>query len=398
MLKIRIVLGSSYNGVINGWVYRYINIIKGLSTFSDCTVYIPGSGDKLQKDLPGVTVKAFKKAKRINAPYSHVKFIKSFIKPDKTQIFLPLFKYYPGYQDFINDPQNAPDITIYFGHDSLIHYGQNDSSPLVFCDFCDSMIRGLRNQIKQKKRNELLGAAELLYIKRIKKAFVPKKVKILAITDEDGASIKSALPDNTIITIPNGINEPESKAEIDSKYDSKNIIFVGSLNYMPNINSINYIIENIWPSVSAKYDKVKLLLVGRDPVPEIENMKKKDNRIEVIANVESVFPYLQSSKVTLCPMFLGGGLKNKILESLASGTPVVTNKEGATGIPMVHKEHGWIVESKEDMIGAIEEVFNLDLHNYKKMCLKCTQLAASFTWNSVTEKLKTQIHSQLTTT
>ncbi len=387
-MKMKVIINSPFEEINNGWAYRYVNLTKGLMKYFSIFIFIPGSIEKLKQQLPDATIYGFKGTLLKKRKFNKLNLINSYINPRKEQIYLPGFKFYPGFGAFISQNEVAADVTIYFGLDSMIFYGQNDKTSLIFCDFCDSIARNLDNQIKAKKRNPLLGFVDLTYLKRIKRRFVSPHIKVIGITDTDCAFIKRILPHNTVVTVSNGIKNSSANTDLKSKYESDYLIFVGSLNYIPNIDSIQYIVEEIWPEVSARFRNLRLMIVGRNPGPVVSGLCAHDPRILLHANVESVYSFLEKSKLFLCPMFLGGGLKNKMLEALNSSTPVITNREGAVGIPIVNGVHGWVAESKEGFLEGITEMLSVDCDMYKQIAQNCYELASKYSWSQVSAKFK----------
>ncbi len=399
MLKIKVVLSSPFQEINNGWAYRYINLLKGLMRFFQLSIFIPGSPLKIKEQLPDATVFGFDSSMPVKLKFNKINLIGSFFSPKKEMIFLPGFRYYPGYQSFIAQNDIGADLALYFGLDSLIYYGQSDRTPLIFCDFCDSIARNLHNQIARKKRNPALGSVDLIYLKRIKRRFVSRRIKIIGITDSDCAYIKRSLPHNTVITVSNGIQILSRNIDLKTKFESDYLIFTGSLNYAPNVDAVNFIVKEIWPEISERFAKLKLLIVGRNPDPQLVELCNTNPRIFIHANVADVFSFIEKSKLVICPMFLGGGLKNKVLEALICYTPVVTNKEGATGIPMTTGEHGWVGDSKQEMLQGIKELLSIDYQSYKLIAQNCYKLASRYSWDSVTSGFKDTInkyHLQLT--
>ncbi len=75
--------------------------------------------------------------------------------------------------------------------------------------------------------------------------------------------------------------------------------------------------------------------MGVDPPAEIRRLVR-DNGVEVTGFVDDVAPYVREAAVSVAPMRVGAGVQNKILESLALGTPVVTTRIGAEGLDAAH--------------------------------------------------------------
>jgi glycosyltransferase involved in cell wall biosynthesis len=100
------------------------------------------------------------------------------------------------------------------------------------------------------------------------------------------------------------------------------VVFVGSL-YEPNILGLRWFLHRVWPRVVAQVPQSRFLIVGRG----IESglFRRLPRGVRVVGSVPDVRPYLQEARVVVCPVFFGGGIPNKVLESAAGGRPTVVS-------------------------------------------------------------------------
>ena len=101
-MKIKIIINSPFVEVNNGWAYRYVNLLKGLMQYFSLIIFIPGSIEKLKQQLTEATIYGFENSLPQKPVFNKIKLISSFIHPQKEKIYLPGYKYYPGYEDFIS--------------------------------------------------------------------------------------------------------------------------------------------------------------------------------------------------------------------------------------------------------------------------------------------------------
>jgi glycosyltransferase involved in cell wall biosynthesis len=87
------------------------------------------------------------------------------------------------------------------------------------------------------------------------------------------------------------------------------------------------------PLIRAKIPDFKLILLGKDPSPDI--LALQSDAVQVMGLVDDTRPYLQSSAVFVCPLRSGSGTRFKLLEALACGCPVVSTTIGAEGLGAV---------------------------------------------------------------
>lgn len=118
----------------------------------------------------------------------------------------------------------------------------------------------------------------------------------------------------------------------DYKISNMNIIFIGNMRTNANQDMIFNFVRNIFPLVIKKVPGAKLLIVGAQPPKSVKNLEKKIKDVYVVGKVRSINDFYEKADVSICPMRVGAGIQNKILESMAHGVPVVTNRLGAENI------------------------------------------------------------------
>lgn len=154
--------------------------------------------------------------------------------------------------------------------------------------------------------------------------------KIITITENDAREIKLRISnaDKVFIVPPRLSNKkrPSSKKINDRKV---NLIYLGNFNYFPNIVSLNKIFKEIVPILNKmKIDyHFKIIGTGAD---KIKN-GFKNNRCEIIGYTQDLAEYWEWAHISLLPIYYGGGLKVKILDSLKNRVPVITTNSGLNG-------------------------------------------------------------------
>src|SRR5207248_3385662 len=72
--------------------------------------------------------------------------------------------------------------------------------------------------------------------------------------------------------------------------------------------------------------------------------------VDVLENVPAIEPHFRDLDVMLYAPTVGSGMKVKVLEAIAFGVPVVTNAEGAEGLPVVDGVHAGVAEDDEGLV------------------------------------------------
>jgi len=86
---------------------------------------------------------------------------------------------------------------------------------------------------------------------------------------------------------------------------------------------VKYLVAEIMPRVWKIRPGARLIIVGKDPSPEIRELGRNP-LIIVTGTVDDIRPFLWQATVSVVPLLYGAGIQNKILEAMATATPVIT--------------------------------------------------------------------------
>jgi glycosyltransferase involved in cell wall biosynthesis len=105
--------------------------------------------------------------------------------------------------------------------------------------------------------------------------------------------------------------------------------------------------------VQARVPQVRLWLVGNAPTQEMKALAS--DAIRVTGRVPDVRPYLARASAFVSPLRLGAGIKNKVLEALAMGCPVVASPLSLDGIAVRDGEDAL----STDGVGMVDSIVRL---------------------------------------
>ncbi|RFZ92147.1 glycosyltransferase [Mucilaginibacter conchicola] len=122
------------------------------------------------------------------------------------------------------------------------------------------------------------------------------------------------------------------------KYD---LVYVGNDN-VHNVSSVKWFFDKVYPQLPAD---VNICMAGKvvNYVPDLQNVTK-------IAFAQDLGELYNASKIALCPMLQGTGIKVKVVEALAHALPVVCTTRGVDGLPKHH--NGCLVSDDADKFAA----------------------------------------------
>jgi glycosyltransferase involved in cell wall biosynthesis len=129
-----------------------------------------------------------------------------------------------------------------------------------------------------------------------------------------------------ISVLPNGVDLDYFYANPQIQRDEETIVFSGKMSYHANISMVIYLVNEIMPRIWKVRPKARLCIVGKNPPADIKQLDKNP-LITVTGTVDDIRPYLWRATVSVVPLLYGAGIQNKILEAMATGTPVVTTSK-----------------------------------------------------------------------
>lgn len=129
--------------------------------------------------------------------------------------------------------------------------------------------------------------------------------------------------------------------------------FLGSMDWMPNIDACAHLLDDILPAVHARRPDCRVKIIGRNPPAALRERAAADARLEVTGTVDDVRPHVHGCHAIVVPLRAGGGTRIKIYEAMAMGVPVVSTRIGAEGLPVADGEDLLLADAAGDFAAAI---------------------------------------------
>ena len=158
-----------------------------------------------------------------------------------------------------------------------------------------------------------------------------------------------------ISVLPNGVDLEYFHPHTEIQRDAETIVFSGKMSYHANISMAKYLVEGIMPRVWKVRPAARLYIVGKDPTPAIRQLSQNP-LITVTGTVDDIRPFLWRATVSVVPLLYGVGIQNKILEGMATGTPVVTTNQALSAL---QAQPGKDLFASDDPDGFSETVLQL---------------------------------------
>jgi len=180
------------------------------------------------------------------------------------------------------------------------------------------------------------------------------RVLVTSVTDKN-AMIKlvpGGKKPSPISVLPNGVDLDYFIPNESVQRKPETIVFSGKMSYHANIAMVKYLVVEIMPRVWNRRPETQLVIVGKDPSPDVKSMAD-DVRITVTGTVDDIRPYLWKSTLAVVPLRYGAGIQNKILEAMATNTPVVTTSRAISALQALSGMELLVADTPDDFSSEI---------------------------------------------
>ena len=176
-------------------------------------------------------------------------------------------------------------------------------------------------------------------------------------------------------------------ADRGTQTEGEKLIFVGTMDYSPNIDAVRHFAQDIFPLIRQKFSRAVFEIVGRRPPKAVIRLNQIDG-VRVVGEVDDVRSYLVRADVSVAPMRIARGVQNKVLEAMAVGVPVVATPAAIEGIEVRDGEEVLVGATRDEFAQQIIRLLT-DAELRKAMTKKAwNKMNQSYNWDSVGAKLE----------
>ncbi len=182
---------------------------------------------------------------------------------------------------------------------------------------------------------------------------------LIFVTEQESQIFREFHPTEKIRVVENGVDlayfDPAHSGEpTPAPQTPVRLVFVGAMDYYPNVDGVTWFLREIWPRVRNAGDVV-FDIVGAGAGKSFWRLVEATPGARLVGNVPDVRPYLRGS-VSVVPLRIARGLQNKVLEAMAMGCPVVASPAALEGLDVAVGED---VLSAQDVDNWVEQLTQL---------------------------------------
>ncbi|MEQ9670145.1 glycosyltransferase family 4 protein [Coleofasciculus sp. G2-EDA-02] len=194
-----------------------------------------------------------------------------------------------------------------------------------------SVYASCRNQLQTGTSENLWrDRLNLPLLYRYEQRYCAKFSHIVVTTDDDRQQIQAFNPSSQIAVIPNGVDFSHFPYRTVDPGGHR-LTFIGAMDNLANIDAVTFLSLEVFPTIQQRYPDTTLSLVGARPTSDVLALGNRPG-ITVTGRVPSMADYLHQATVCVVSMRTGYGIKNKTIEAMAAGVPVVGSDRGLEGL------------------------------------------------------------------
>ena len=209
----------------------------------------------------------------------------------------------------------------------------------------------------------------------------------IAVSQDDAKLMQADFGARRVDVVENGVDIGYFKPQRDVERDLAKLLFLGSLDWRPNLDAISLLLEEIFPKVREANPAATLSLVGRRPPEWLKARVATVPGVRIFADVPDVRPFLATATMLVVPLRIGGGSRLKILEALASETPVISTRVGAEGLQLTPGRDLIVTETPAEMVAAIQDALR-NPDEFQETAERGRQrILKQYSWDPLADKL-----------
>ncbi len=179
----------------------------------------------------------------------------------------------------------------------------------------------------------------------------------LTITNKDKELLEQYVRTSVIVTKPFGVNiANETRDVLHNRKEQRTLMMATNWAWRHNVEGAEWFIEYVLPLLRISEPNIKLLLLGKH-LPK-NFLKYSVDNVESIGFVENITDYYNRASLFISPLFVGSGIRIKILESLSFGVPVIATSIGAEGIELSESDGLFVSDDPQKQAAIILDLLH----------------------------------------
>jgi len=188
-------------------------------------------------------------------------------------------------------------------------------------------------------------------LQKFERRYLPQFDAVAAITEDDARRLRALGCPEPVVFIPAGVNLTRFQPDSQIRPRPRSLFVIASLNWLPNLEGLEWLLREVWPTLHAELPDVELHIAGSGTPAHL--LAPRTDGVFVHGFVESAPDFMQQYELMLVPLLSGGGMRIKIIEGMALGKAVLSTTLGAEGIAVRDGHDILLRDSAADWLAAL---------------------------------------------
>ncbi len=247
---------------------------------------------------------------------------------------------------------------VHFATGLLAHYLDAVGPIPAVCAAYDSLTLALEERVRYEPHwsRHVYWQRQASKMRRYEKQWYPCAAQTYVVAPRDAEFLRTLNPRIDAAVIPNGV-DLEYFAPRDLAVDPLRVCFSGVMDYPPNEQAVLSFVSEVMPRLWKEQPALQFWIVGHRPTAKVRALAA-DARVHVTGGVEDLRPFLAQSAVVVCPVRPAGGIKNKALEAMAMGKPLVATRTCAEALTAREGQDWLLADTPAEMTQAVLGLVN----------------------------------------
>jgi sugar transferase (PEP-CTERM/EpsH1 system associated) len=176
---------------------------------------------------------------------------------------------------------------------------------------------------------------------------------VAVVSEREEAVYRSFSSEGRVLVTPNGVSAAEDRTQ-ETRQD---VVFVGVMDYPPNVDAVTWFADEVWDRVRSAVPGATFRIVGRSPSPAVEALARRPG-VNVTGAVDDVKPFVSAASVVVVPLRVARGIQNKLLEALAAGRATVASPAALAPLGLQPGRDVLRAESPSEWADAVTRLLN----------------------------------------
>ncbi len=272
---------------------------------------------------------------------------------------------------------------------------------------CETMLqsRAFESDLRQPRRwpAALYSLIQSRRLARYEAQVCQSAHRVLCVSSEDAAALRSLWPGVDPVIVPNGIflAEYASNAKLQTsnfKLQTSNsrLVFTGKMDYRPNVDAAVWFTHEIFPAIRREAPEAEFVVVGQSPTQAVRQLATEPG-VRVTGAMDDARPFIAGAAVYVAPLRMGGGTRFKLLEAMALRRAIVSTHAGAEGFGVANGRELRLADTPEAFARAVVALLH-DEGQRAALGAAGHEFAKRYDWGEIVPRVEEVLNVEVTAT